>query len=35
MSVAIKIESVSKLYRLGTFGTGTMSPMDLIKELAL
>jgi hypothetical protein len=25
MSVAIKIESVSKLYRLGTVGTGTLS----------
>jgi lipopolysaccharide transport system ATP-binding protein len=25
MSVAIKIENVSKLYRLGTVGTGTIS----------
>jgi lipopolysaccharide transport system ATP-binding protein len=25
MSVAIKIESVSKLYRLGTVGTGTLT----------
>ncbi len=25
MTVAIKIESVSKLYRLGTVGTGTLS----------
>jgi hypothetical protein len=35
MTTAIKIDSVSKLYRLGTVGTGAMSPMDLIKELAL